>query len=174
MRNILNTISAQQDPYICVTVGDWNETTATLNSAGGNATWTELDMVAEVNSDMLAAEKLTVRVMDENMGRKDSVLGAGMVSMRKLCARINSPVELSVDLVAPNGAAVGTVLVTATLVQCRLEDLQDTLPESAVVVKHAQLVVKKISAFDLKGGDSSFFGDKQVNFTAVPAIFQRT
>lgn len=150
-----------------MTMGDWNETTTTLNSAGSNATWTELDMVAEVNSDMLADEKLTVRVMDENAGRRDSVLGAGVVSMRKLCTRINTPVELSVSLVATNGAAVGTVLVTAVLNQCRLEDLQDALPASAVVVKHAQLVVKKISAFDLKGGDSSFFGDKQVRFSMV-------
>lgn len=144
-----------------MTVGDWSETTATLNSAGSNATWTDLDMVAEVNADMLASEKLTVRVMDENLTRSDSVLGAGLVSMRKLCARINKPVELRVDLVDSNGAAVGCVVLTATLVQCRLEDLQDALPESAVVVKHAQLAVKTISAFDLKGGDSSFLGGKQ-------------
>lgn len=145
-----------------MTIGDWSETTSTLTSAGSNATWTALDMVAEVNADILGKEKMTVRVMDENTTRADSVLGVGTVSLRKLCPRINSAVELSVDLVAENGAAVGTVLVTAVLTESRLEDLADALPESAVVVKRGQLVVRKITALDLKGGDTTFFGGKQV------------
>lgn len=119
-------------------------------------------MVAEVNADILAKERMNVRVMDENTSRADSVLGVGTVSLRKLCPRINSNVELSVDLVAENGAAVGTVLVTAVLTESRFEDLADALPESAVLVKRGQLVVKKITALDLKGGDSTFFGGKQV------------
>ena len=155
---------AKQDPYICMTIGDWSETTTTLNSAGSNATWTSLDMAAEVNADILGKEKLTVRVMDENTTRADSVLGVGTVSMRKLCARLNTPVELKVDLVAENGAAVGVVLVTALLNESKLDDLMDALPESAVVVKKGMLVVKKITAIDLKGGDSTFLGGKQVIF----------
>lgn len=146
-----------------MTIGDWSETTSTLTSAGSNATWTSLDMAAEVNADILGREKLTVRVMDENTTRADSVLGVGNVSMRKLCARINSPVELKVDLVAENGAAVGVVLVTAVLNESKLDDLMDALPESAVVVKKGMLVVKKITAVDLKGGDSTFLGGKQVS-----------
>lgn len=128
-------------------------------------------MVAEVNADILGKERMNVRVMDENTTRADSVLGVGTVSLRKLCPRINSTVELSVDLVAENGAAVGTVLVTAVLTESRLEDLADALPESAVVVKRGQLVVRKITALDLKGGDTTFFGGKQVLKLHEP-IFQ--
>ena len=151
-----------QDPYVCVTLGDWNETTDTLSSAGSAATWTALDMLCEVNTEMLARERLTVRVMDENTTRRDSVLGVGEVSLRKLCSRLNSAVELGVDLVAENGATVGRIVLTAMLSQSRLDDMVDALPESAVVVTRGQLVVKKISAFDLRGGDAAFFGDKQV------------
>jgi hypothetical protein len=146
-----------------VTIGDWSETTDTLSSAGSAATWTALDMAAEVNADILCSEKLTVRVMDENTTRRDSVLGVGHESMRKLCSRMGNPVEVGVDLVAENGAAVGRVVVTAVLTESRLEDLNEGLPESAVVVKKAQLAVRKISAVDLKGGDSSFLGDKPVS-----------
>lgn len=150
-----------------MTIGDWSETTSTLSNAGGNATWTNLDMVAEVNVEMLGRDKLTVRVMDENLAAADTVLGTGNVSMRSLC-RINNEVKLSVDLVAHNGAAVGRVELTGMLQTARPEDLTDGLPESAVVVKRGQLVVKKISAFDLKGGDSSFLGGKQVNSMSRP------
>ena len=118
-------------------------------------------MVAEVNADMLGSEKVTVRVMDENATRADSILGSGLVSLRPLCPRINQEVELSVDLVADSGAAVGRVVLTGVLRESRLEDLVDALPESAVVVKRGQLVVKKITAIDLKGGDSTFLGGKQ-------------
>jgi Ca2+-dependent lipid-binding protein len=150
-----------QDPYICLNIGDWSETTDTLANAGANATWADLDMLAEVNPDLLGKEKLMVRVMDENTTRKDSVLGVGSVTMRKLCSRINSAVELSVALMAENGTAVGTVLITATLSQCRLEDLVDALPESAVTVKAGLLKVTKITALDLKGNAFTFLGDKQ-------------
>lgn len=120
-------------------------------------------MVAEVNTEILSNEKLTVRVMDENTTRRDSILGVGVASLRKLCARLNIPVETSVDLVAENGAAVGRVIVTAVLSESKLEDLAEALPVSAVVVNRAQLVVRRIAASDLKGGDGSFFGDKPVS-----------
>ena len=148
---------------MCVTVGDWSETTDTLSNAGSSATWTNLDMLAEVNATILSNDKVTVLVMDENTTRRDSVLGVGQASLRKLCPRMNSPVEIAVDLVAENGAAVGRVVLPAMLSESKLEDLNDALPVSAVVVNKAQLVIKKISAIDLKGGDSSMFGDKPVS-----------
>lgn len=120
-------------------------------------------MVAEVNADILGNEKLAVRVMDENTSRQDSVLGVGTTSLRKLCARLNSPVEMSVDLAAENGAAVGRVVVTAVLSEGKLEDMNEALPVSAVVVSRAQLFVRRIVASDLRGGDRAFFGNKQVN-----------
>jgi hypothetical protein len=148
---------------VCLSIADWAESTSTLSNAGSSATWTDLDMVAEVNSDILGSEKLTVRVMDENATRRDSVLGAGLVSLGKLCARLNTPVEVGIDLVAENGTSVGRVVVTAVLSEGKLADMTEGLPVSAVVVNRAQLVVRRITAADLKGGDKSFFGDKPVS-----------
>jgi hypothetical protein len=124
-------------------------------------------MVAEINTEILGKEKLTVRVMDENATRRDSVLGVGVASLRKLCARVNTPVEIGVDLASESGAAVGRVVLTAVLSESKLEDLADALPVSAVVVNKAQLVIKSIVAQDLKGGDSSLFGDKPVSQIAM-------
>jgi hypothetical protein len=148
---------------VCLSIADWAESTSTLSNAGSSATWTDLDMVVEVNRDILGSEKLTVRVMDENATRRDSVLGAGLVSLGKLCARLNTPVEVGIDLVAENGKSVGRVVVTAVLSEGKLADMTEGLPVSAVVVNRAQLVVRRIAAADLKGGDKSFFGDKPVS-----------
>lgn len=168
---------------MCVSIdGDnsWNESTDTLYNAGSNVTWNNLTMQTEVNRDMLLMSanpsssegKLTVVVMDENTSLAgDKLLGTGSVSMRKLCSRIGTEVMLTVDLkTADSGVVVGTVILTAVLKQCALENMDEALPASVVVVQRGQLVVQQIIAQDLKGGNSTLFGAKQVGMYKHVAI----
>jgi hypothetical protein len=122
---------------------------------------------------MLLESKLRVVVMDENSFRQHSVLGAGSISLRRLGPRINSEVELTVDL-QDNGVAQGQAIIGATLRVARAEEISETVAEDQITVQRGLLMVKSVAAKDMKGGDGGPF-DKQVDHLP-PAllIFSRT
>lgn len=142
-----------KDPFVQLTLGAWVETTPTLDNAGGDATWTNLDMVAEVTKEQLADEVFEVQVKDENLSRGDSLLGIGQISVRRLCQRINSEVTLEVTLVNERQATAGILLITAILSEARLLDMTDNIPDSRITLEQGLLCIHQVDAFDLKGGD---------------------
>jgi Ca2+-dependent lipid-binding protein len=118
-------------------------------------------MQFEVDVPILANEKLEITVMDQDSFTGDKSLGSGKVSLRRLCPRINSEVELSVDL-TENGVVCGRVVLIAILRAVTRDQLIETIPESAIKVAQGLLRVHKISVNGLKGGDAGLFrGGKQ-------------
>lgn len=151
----------KQDPYCRLTIGDWSETTCTLNNAGSNPVWPSLEMSAEVNRDVLANEQLVVQFFDQNFSRKDKPLGQGSVSLRPLCPRINQPTELAIDIVDSNGAIMSKAKLIAKLVLGDEKNALEGLPESVVKIEKGILQITDIRGYDLRGSDFSFLGDKQ-------------
>jgi hypothetical protein len=152
----------RQDPYIRAALGDQKERTATLYNAGSNPIWTDIKkMMFEVDVPMLANDKLEITVMDEDSFTGDKSLGSGKVSLRRLCPRINSEVELSVDL-TENGVVCGRVVLVAILRAVSRDQLIETIPDSAIKVVQGLLRVHKVSVREIKGGDAGLFrGGKQ-------------
>lgn len=139
----------------------WSGRTTTLSNVGKTALWPNItDLMAEVDRGILLESKLRVVVMDENSFRKDSLLGAGSISLRRLGPRINSEVELTVDL-QDNGTAIGHVIIGATLRAARAEEIIETISEESITFQKGVLIIKSISATNMRGGDSGHF-DKQV------------
>jgi hypothetical protein len=145
----------------------WSGRTTTLSNVGKAALWPNItDLVAEVDRGILLESKLRVIVMDENSFRKHSLLGAGSVSLRRLGPRINSEVELTVDL-QDNGVAIGQAVIGATLRVASAEEITETIPEEAITLQKGVLMIKSVAAKDMRGGDSGPF-DKQVSPPAPP------
>lgn len=126
-------------------------------------TWPYIrNLMVEVDRGILLDHRLKVSVCDENTLQSHKTLGTGKASLRTLATRMNSEVELRIDL-SENGAACGTVVIGATLREARAEEIKDTLPESAVKISEGLLTVKSVAAKDIIGGDSAgLLGDKQV------------
>lgn len=139
----------------------WSGRTTTLSNVGKAAIWQNItDLVVEVDRGMLLESKLRVIVMDENQFRKHSLLGAGSVSLRRLGPRINNEVEFTIDL-QDNGVAMGQAIIGATLRTARAEEITETISADQITLQKGVLMIKSVTAKDMKGGDSGPF-DKQV------------
>jgi hypothetical protein len=115
---------------------------------------------------MLLESKLRVVVMDENSSRQHAMLGAGSISLRRLGPRINSEVELTVDL-HDNGVAQGQAIIGATLRLAQAEEITETIAEDQISLQRGLLMIKSVEAKDMKGGDGGPF-DKQAEFPLPP------
>jgi Ca2+-dependent lipid-binding protein/Ca2+-binding EF-hand superfamily protein len=161
-KDLTNTeLMGKQDPFVQLELGDWSESTVTLNNAGGKATWNNLNIQAEVNKDILKNNKLKLTVLDENFSRKDKVLGTGQFNVRLLTGPVmNSEKTFSVPLVSSSGAAAGTIVLTACLGPLVPSMALDGIPDTSINPKleEAKLIISECAAFNLIGGDGSFLG----------------
>lgn len=156
----------EQDPYVKLEVAAWTNRTETLEDAGSSAVWPALQgLFTEVDRQILADCKLKVTVMEENTLTSHALLGTGSVSLRKLAAMLNSPVELSVDL-SDKGVSCGRVVVLATLREALPEEVHDTVDSSLVTVERGSLTLKQVETIEVIGGDSSMLDNKQVGSVA--------
>lgn len=121
-----------------------------------------------MDKNILADCKLKATVMDENSLTSHSLLGSGSISLRKLAPKINSPVELSIDL-SENGVSCGRLVVYATLREALPEEIVDTVDESLITLSQGSLTVKQVETIEILGGDSSILDSKQVG--DVGAVF---
>jgi Ca2+-dependent lipid-binding protein len=160
-----------QDPYVQFDLSTESERTTTLQDAGSSPVWPKIDDIQlEVDRAILTEDKMTITVKDEDKIGGDKVLGSAKVSLRRLCPRLNSEVEIAADL-AEAGVVKGSVLVTAVLRPASKDELIETIPETAIKVNQGLLAVKKISVHNLKGGDSGFLGGgKQVRYLREQSI----
>lgn len=117
--------TGQNDPYFCVDFGPYKESSQTLNNAGNEVVWSDVDMTIEVDKKSLYEEKLTITVFDENATRKDVALGCGVISVTQLCGAVGTEKNIRVDLSDEKGATCGTLTVTAVLVPGVLEVTYD-------------------------------------------------
>ncbi len=87
--------------------------------------------------------------------------------MRRLCTRVNEPVELSVDLNL-NGVVAGRVVLTGILRPATKDELLETIPENEITINEALFSIKKIEVKNLIGGDAGFMqGGKQDPFVVI-------
>ena len=114
-----------------------------------------------MDRNILADCKLKAIVMDENNLTSHALLGVGSISLRKLAPKINSPVELCVDL-SDNGVSCGRLLIYATLREAMPDEIVDTVDESMITLKQGSLAIKQVETIDIIGGDSSLLDNKQV------------
>jgi hypothetical protein len=160
--------AGKQDPYARLSISDiWSETTSTLNNAGSHPVWPTMDLVAEVNRNDLANEKLRIDFFDQNFSRNDVPLGSGTVSLRSLCAKINTDVPLEIDLIDDKKAIISKCTVTGKLIQGDIKDAFDSLPDSMVKIEKGVLQILEINAYDLKSGQSESMVDTEDPYCLV-------
>jgi hypothetical protein len=150
-------------------VAGWTNRTKTLDNAGSSAIWSDIHvegLYTGVDRHLLADCKLKVTVMDENTLTSHSLLGTGSISLRKLAPRINSPVELSIDL-NEKGVSCGRLVVHATLREALPDEVVDTVDASLITLKQGSLSVKQVETIDIIGGDSSLLDNMQVGVIVV-------
>jgi hypothetical protein len=162
-------MGGSQDPYIKLFVSSYfQETLPTLNNAGSNPIWMNLNTLIDVSKDNLLKDILWIKVFDENATRKDVSLGEGQLPLKNIIDRLNVSVDFPVDLLDPKkGSVCGRVVVTLRLHTQKISDKLDSktegLSESVVKVNNGLLRIIEIVGYDLKGGDAdSLLGGKQV------------
>jgi hypothetical protein len=123
-----------QDPYVQLSLeNDWIAKTDVKPNAGRSAAWADItDMELPVTGDILKYKKITVTVFDKNSMGKDSWMGQGEFSLRKLGSNAGKPIIVShlVWLKDKRGKAAGKVTVDAEL---------QPLPEVAEAAKAEML-----------------------------------
>jgi C2 domain len=158
------------DPFAVVSFGDWSDATATLNNAGVNPKWPQLDMHFEVNSEQLLHEKLKVEVRDQNEMRRDVPMGSCVFTapdLKKLCAALDDEagVYLEAKMSAQSkmstkstisGAIAGNCRLNVSLKRTTLDALQshNALPDSKVTITEGELSITSIDTVDIKGWKS--------------------
>lgn len=104
----------KQDPYICINMGHFNESTATIQNGGSDVTF-PMDMNINIDKDILLNEKMKFRVMDENSGRKDVLIGFGDVSLSGLLSSLGKEKKIKIDLGNDVGSVCGLLFVSVLL-----------------------------------------------------------
>lgn len=143
--------------------GRWNESTGTL--AAGQNMW-HLDFMAEANKDILTMDRLRVVLCSESKitGRVEQ-LAEGYATAKHahdICANLKSEVSVRIDLIESNRGKKGkenSTIVGQAELAVKLTDVDmtetrdDGISDNMINFKSASLVISKISAYDLHGGD---------------------
>lgn len=111
----------KSDPYFSIEYGDFQESSMTLNNAGNEVVWRDVNMLIEVNEGSLRNDRMRVCVHDENTSCRDTVLGSGYANIVPLCTAVGVERKIDVDLVDEKGARCGSVVMTIVLESSRVQ-----------------------------------------------------
>lgn len=111
----------RSDPYFSIEYGDYKESSMTLNNAGNEVVWSDVNMFIEVNENNLRNDRMRVCVHDENTSCRDTVLGTGYADVMPLCAVVGEERKIEINLSDEKGAKCGTVLMTIILEPSRVQ-----------------------------------------------------
>ena len=141
------------DPYVLLSLGNWEGHTNSLTDSGSNVMWDFLDMKLVVNVDMLKANDkskrtIVVAVKDKNSLRKDALIGTGEVDISKAFATLGNEVELSVDLLDEKNKVAGTLVLYSTVTNGVEPDEKDL--KVSPDFEFGTLNIGKIRSFELK------------------------
>jgi Ca2+-dependent lipid-binding protein len=147
------------DPFVCLTLDNWEGKTNSLTNEGSNVMWDFLDMKTVVTLDMLKAKDkkkhtITATVMDKNSLRSDVLIGTGEVNITKAFTTLGTEVELSVELQDEKQKPTGRLVLFALVTDGIEPDESDLKinPE----FEFGTLNIGKIRSFDLK--NTEIFG----------------
>ena len=93
----------------------------TLNNAGNEVVWRDVDMSIEVNESSLRNDRMRVCVHDENTSCRDTILGTGYANIIPLCAAVGEKRTVEVGLVDKKGSRCGSVVMTIVLQPSRMQ-----------------------------------------------------
>lgn len=111
----------KSDPYFSIEYGDYKESSMTLNNAGNEVVWRDVNMIIEVNESNLRNDRMRVCAHDENTSYRDMVLGTGYADVMPLCAAVGEARKIVVDLSDEKGAKCGTVIMMIVLEPSRVQ-----------------------------------------------------
>ena len=110
-------LMGKQDPFVVLSLGGWVEETEVHPDAGGEVIWDNLDFRADTEADMLLNEPLEVVVWDKNNLTKNTLIGRGEASLKRVAYSMGKEVELLVNLTDSKQKPMGRVIVRADLRQ---------------------------------------------------------
>ena len=103
------------DPFVLFQMGSWDARTKTLQNAGGDTVWHELEISTKVTAESLRKDYLTVTVYDENSMRDNQLICSGRVQLKRPANKIGKEMEVSIPLSDKNGRSAGRIVITAVV-----------------------------------------------------------
>ena len=166
------------DPYVTLTlreIGDsvqkvvFEGSTAPAIDAGNHAVWDFLDFEFDCPRSLLADGVFQITVKDKNFATKDSLIGSGVVPLRRSCANIGNGVlsELSVDLTGPDKKPAGRIVLYVEVQKPQSPD--ELIPKPGF--SHGRFNISRIRTFDLKNVEiGSTFGAQNDPYCVVKFV----
>ena len=99
------------DPFVQFQFGTWEARTKTLQNAGGDTIWNELEISTKVTADDLRKEYLIVTVFDENSMRSNQIIGKGEILLKRPANKIGNEIEISIPLNDKNNKSAGRIVL---------------------------------------------------------------
>ena len=93
----------------------YTETTNTLYNGGSDVKFVDFIMECDVTRSILSKEQLLLTVFDENSTRKDSFLGKGSISLRKVAAALGNKMDIPIQLTDEKGSVCGNAVIKCIL-----------------------------------------------------------
>lgn len=149
-------ILGKSDPYVLLTLQNWEGKTNSLPNQGANVIWDFLDLKTKITPEIIKNAKLNVTLMDKNDMRRDKLIGSGEVKLLRTGQHIDDAVltELSTELKDDNGKSSGRVTIYAEVKTGEEIDEKDLkIPDT---FKFGTLQITQIRSFDLK--NTEFIG----------------
>lgn len=109
LRNI--ELTGKSDPFIKFQYGTWEARTKTLQNAGDDTIWNELELSTKVTAENLKKEYLIITVYDENNVRSNQIMGTGQLLLKRPANKIGTEIEVNIPLNDKNGKSAGRVVL---------------------------------------------------------------
>jgi Ca2+-dependent lipid-binding protein len=143
-------IIGSSDPYVILSIRDWEGKTNALTNQGANVVWDFLDLRTRVTPEMLKTEKMSIQVKDKNSLRKDAIIGIGEVKILRAGLHIGDEVltELSAELKDINQKSSGRITIYVEVKEG--EEIDEKNLKIPNDFKFGTLNITRINSFDLK------------------------
>ena len=99
------------DPFVQFQFGTWEARTKTLQNAGGDTIWNELEISTKVTAENLRKEYLIVTIFDENSMRSNQIIGKGEILLKRPANKIGNEIEISIPLNDKNNKSAGRIVL---------------------------------------------------------------
>jgi len=155
----IKRVEEKNDPYIIFKFDDWVDKTSTIDNAGANAEWNNLDLVFFANDYSLQAKKLEVQVYDQNTLLSDVFIGETMIDLSDLPGLINTDAEHSftAEIKNESGAITGTVVLFVNILidESAVKEIAKAEERANKIQMNKEKSLQKLSASSTTNSDAN-------------------
>ena len=129
---------------------DWTKKTVTIENAGSECFWPDLEYKCDVSIDDIFIKKLDIKVFDKNDLMSDSLIGLNSLSLKKLfiLGKYGNDIDVPINLFGVKNKLCGKLILKCGFY--KKEELKILKITDGFL--NGIFHIKKIAGFDIQGG----------------------